>query len=104
MGGTRARDMLVNIALPFLRAYATAGGASERGRNGLPRGCAELADAALEAYAAAPKLQENEITREMRRLCGIDGKARLNARRQQGLLDLYRRMIRGDAGGLGSRE
>lgn len=97
VGGTRARDMLVNIALPFLHSYATTGGIAERGRNGLPHGCADLAAAALDAYATAPKLQENEITREMRRLCGIDGKTRLNARRQQGLLELYRRAVRGDA-------
>lgn len=86
VGVARARDMLVNVALPFLHAYGIAGGSGQGGA---------LARAALDAYAAAPKLQENEITREMRRLCGIDGKARLTARRQQGLMQLYRTGVMG---------
>lgn len=89
VGVARARDMLVNVALPFLHAYGVAGGADRDNAGGA------LARAALEAYAAAPKLQENEITREMRRLCGIDGKARLTARRQQGLMQLYRTGVMG---------
>lgn len=87
VGVARARDMLVNVALPFLHAYGVAGGSGQDG--------GALARAALDAYAAAPKLQENEITREMRRLCGIDGKARLTARRQQGLMQLYRTGVMG---------
>ena len=89
VGVARARDMLVNVALPFLHAYGVAGDTGQGSSGGA------LARAALDAYAAAPKLQENEITREMRRLCGIDGKARLTARRQQGLIQLYRTGVMG---------
>ena len=80
-GKGRARDMLINIALPFLHAYAT------------ERGSGELADTAQAAYAAAPKLQENEITREMRRLCRIGREVRMTARRQQGMIHLYRTSV-----------
>lgn len=90
VGVARARDVVVNVALPFLHAYGVAGSAGRDGGAG-----SALARAALEAYAVAPKLQENEITREMRRLCGIDGKARLTARRQQGLMQLYRTGVMG---------
>ena len=89
VGAARARDMLVNVALPFLHAYGVAGDARR------DNACGGLARAALDAYAAAPKLQENEITREMRRLCGIGDKARLTARRQQGLMQLYRTGVMG---------
>ena len=81
IGKGRARDMLINIALPFLHAHA-----AERG-NG------ELADAAQAAYATAPKLQENEITREMRRLLNIGKEVKMTARRQQGMIGLYRETI-----------
>ncbi len=90
VGVARARDVLVNVALPFLHAYGVAGSAGQGSGGG-----SALARAALEAYAGAPKLQENEIMREMRRLCGIGGKARLTARRQQGLMWLYRTGVMG---------
>lgn len=85
IGKARARDMLINIALPFLHAYAT------------DCGSGELADTAQAAYAAAPKLQENEITREMRRLCRIGREVKMTARRQQGLILLYRRAVQARA-------
>ncbi len=81
IGKGRARDMLINIALPFLHAYAT-----EQGND-------ELTDAARAAYAAAPKLQENEITREMRRLCNIGSDVKMTARKQQGLIHLYKTAV-----------
>ena len=90
VGVARARDVLVNVALPFLHAYGVAGNAGQGSGGG-----GALVGAALEAYAGAPKLQENEITREMRRLCGIDAGARLTARRQQGLMQLYRTGVMG---------
>ena len=83
IGKGRARDMLINIALPFLHAHA-----AECGKE-------ELADAAQAAYAGAPKLQENEITREMRRLCGIGREVKVTARRQQGMIGLYKVAVRG---------
>lgn len=85
IGKGRARDKLVNITLPFLHAYAAE---TENG---------ELADAAQTAYAAAPKLQDNEITREMRRLLDIGREVKMTARRQQGLIHLYRTAVRGRA-------
>ena len=81
IGRSRARDMLVNVALPFLHAHARSG-----------RGEA-LANAAFEAYADAPKLQDNEITREMCRLCDIGKEVKLTARRQQGLIHLYKALV-----------
>ena len=82
IGKGRARDMLINIALPFLHAHAAANNDGA------------LADAALDTYATAPKLQENEITREMRRLCNIDKSVKITARRQQGLIHLYKSAVR----------
>ena len=81
IGRSRARDMLVNVALPFLHAHARSSGGEA------------LANAAFEAYAAAPKLQDNEFTREMRRLCDIDSGLKLSARRQQGLIHLYKALV-----------
>ena len=86
IGKGRARDMLINIALPFLHAHAT------------EIGNAELSDAAQAAYASAPKLQENEITREVRRLCGIGREVKVTARRQQGMIGLYKVAVQGRKG------
>ena len=83
IGRSRARDILVNVALPFLRAHAAL------------RGDDELKSASLEAYIASPRLQENEITREMRRLCGIGKDVKMTARRQQGMIHLYKTAVRG---------
>ena len=83
IGRSRALDMIVNVILPFQYAHA-----------GL-RGKSELQTASLEAYAASPKLQENEVTREMRRLCETGKRVKLNARRQQGLIHLYKTAVWG---------
>ena len=58
IGTGRARDMVVNVALPFMHAYASAG--RLRG----------LGTTALEMYRGFPGLAGNEITREMKRLLG----------------------------------
>ena len=55
IGRGRARDMAVNCVLPFLHALAQL------------RDDAELSQLSLEVYREFPKLQENELTREMRR-------------------------------------
>ncbi len=82
VGESRARDMVVNVALPLLHAYA--GAARSRDRQ------AEY----LEMYAAHPKLSENEITREARRMLPDWGRRSVRgARRQQGLMSLYERMV-----------
>ena len=54
IGKERARDMAVNCVLPLLHASA------------LLHGDADLALVSLEVYRRFPKLQENELTREMR--------------------------------------
>ena len=78
IGKSRARDITVNVALPFLHAIADRTG--DRG----------LSNLAINAYSAVPKMAENEITREMRGLLGLPPNARMSARRQQGLMHLYR--------------
>ena len=81
VGTSRARDMVVNVALPFLHAYA--GEARSR----------RLQAAYLEMYAGCPKLSENEITREATRMLPDWGRRAVRgARRQQGLMALYERM------------
>ncbi len=81
VGESRARDMVVNVVLPFLHAYA--GIARSRERQA----------ACLRMYAAHPKLSENEITREAARMLPNWGRRSVRgARRQQGLMLLYERM------------
>jgi hypothetical protein len=102
VGRARARDMIVNCVMPFLHAWAKEGGDRE------------LEDLSLEGYRRFPRLQENEITREMARLAseglaseglaseglaseGLPGGGDLRqvvdgARRQQGLVHLHRVM------------
>ena len=79
IGAGRARDMAVNVVLPFAHALA---GARRDG---------EAAARRLEAYRSFPALAENEITREMRRLVADRGLAvtARGARRHQGLAHLY---------------
>ncbi len=87
VGEARAREIAVNVALPFL--YAWGGIARDR----------DLREAAMEAYRRMPNLGDNEITREMKRLLPPDIDTR-GARRQQGLLHLYKHM-RSAAGAFG---
>ena len=97
IGKGRARDMVVNCALPFLHALARI------------EGDTELEGLCLRIFHSYPKLQENELTREMRQQLlsqpfsangsvpagpgdgctkGWQGIAS-NARRQQGLIHLH---------------
>jgi hypothetical protein len=80
VGASRAGDMVVNVLLPLLVAYGE--------RNG--RG--DLAEAALRVYASYPKLADNRITRAMAEEALGPRKAGSvsTARRQQGLIHLYR--------------
>ncbi|MHB1133329.1 MAG: DUF2851 family protein [Chloroflexota bacterium] len=81
IGPGRASDIVVNVVLPMAAAYAdlTADTA--------------LAAGAWQAYESYPRLAENELTRRMAGLLLGDGRRRLErgARRQQGLLHLFRR-------------
>ena len=79
IGEGRAREIAVNVALPFM--YAWGGIARDR----------ELRTASMEILRKMPGLADNEITREMKRLLppGVDTRG---ARRQQGLIHLYKHM------------
>ena len=91
IGADRASDLAVNVVLPFARAWGNLN------RDG------GLSSAALGLYRAWPPLQENAITEEALRLLGVeeaDGKElRRSARRQQGLIRVYRRRLGGVKGG-----
>ena len=82
IGKGRARDMAVNVVLPFLHAYS---GFKRSPR--LRRECVQL-------YQEFPALADNEITREMTRVLGHKaGRVEITgARRQQGLMHMYRSM------------
>ncbi len=79
VGSGRARDLAVNVVLPFCHAWS-GGGDSSTG--------------ALALYRKFPKLQANEITREMaERLMPPEWAGVANcARRQQGLIHLHRQL------------
>ena len=85
VGPGRAGDLAVNAVLPFVRAMAE------------EQGDRELAARCLETYRAFPGLAANDVTREMARLLGGDRVSTLarGARRQQGLIHMYRQMRRG---------
>jgi hypothetical protein len=88
IGGGRASDMAVNVVLPFLHACAGVQKAPD-----LDASCVGL-------YRSFPRLQDNEITREMARLLdqGHSRKTVTGARRQQGLIHFYKRFVRGGDG------
>ena len=79
IGRGRAREMVVNVVLPFSFAWGE--------RESQP----ELRDRALELYRNYPELEENQITRQMRRqLLAEEGTVVVDsARRQQGLIHIY---------------
>lgn len=84
VGRSRALDMAVNVILPMVHAWCVV--------NDNP----ELARSCLTLYQVTPRLADNEITREMAKLLrrgalSIGG----GARRQQGLLHLYRLLLNG---------
>ena len=92
IGRSRALDMAINVVLPLLHAW------------GLSEGDAALAGSCLRLYRGAPRLAENEITREMVTLLGLSpGNAQahrmrgralaLGALRQQGLMHLYQMLL-----------
>ena len=80
IGPARARDIAVNVALPFLHGYSTLSG--DHGN----------AEKMLELYRRYGPLSDNEITRELAAALQQPGWGRIanNARRQQGLIHLQR--------------
>ena len=91
VGAGRARELAANVALPLTHTL------------GSLRGDRELAGASLEMFGRLPALQENAVTREMRRILAEAGKSigPGGATRQQGLIHFYkgmtRRSVHGDA-------
>ncbi len=80
VGAARAKEMAVNVALPFLHGLAEL------------RGDAAMAADCLAVYHRYGKLPDNEVQREMTSQLSRPGwkLSSLNARRQQGLIHLQR--------------
>jgi hypothetical protein len=80
IGPARARDIAVNVVLPFLHGYSTL--SSDHAN----------AEKMLELYRSYGPLSDNEITRELAAALQEPGWGRIanNARRQQGLIHLQR--------------
>ena len=80
VGRSRAADIVVNVLLPALLAHAE--------HSDMP----DLRNAVLGVYACYPKLAENQVTRAMAdEALGPHRRQAINtARRQQGLIHLYR--------------
>ena len=80
IGRGRADEIAVNVVLPFFYAWA------QISRDpSLRRTC-------LEIYARYPRMADNQITREMKRLLYPDARIRVvtTARRHQGFIHLYK--------------
>lgn len=82
IGPGRARDMAVNVVLPFFTALA---------RHNKDAG---LENRALDAYQHYPALTANELTRYMAGILPGRRDGKLNACLQQGLIHLYHRYCR----------
>jgi len=78
LGKGRVSDIIVNVLLPFTFARGESDGRSE------------LADAAMAMYRQYPKLSDNALVRHMTSQLGIRPRTVNSARRQQGLLHVYR--------------
>jgi hypothetical protein len=78
LGEGRAADIMVNVLLPFTHAQGQSGGRPE------------LANAALGAYLEHPRLADNALLKHMTSQLGIGRPVVSSARRQQGLLHIYR--------------
>ena len=85
IGPARALDLAVNVVLPFAHARFTAAATAEPSGNPIP-------SLALSRYHALGRLQDNEVIRETAARLAAPDKIANNARRQQGLLHLHRRL------------
>ena len=90
VGRDRARDLAVNVVLPFLHALNLH--APKLHTPGYPADAGPFPEIYWEVYRAFGKLQENDLTKEMsRRLLGAAWHdVADSARRQQGLIQLQR--------------
>jgi hypothetical protein len=78
LGRARAADIVINVLLPFAVAW------------GQVNSCPELAEKAGDLYRHYPALTTNTLERHMCRQFGIDGNMVNTARRQQGLLHIFK--------------
>lgn len=78
VGRQRAAEIGVNVVLPFYFAWGQA------------EGDAGLAAKAMAAYAAYPQVGQNAITKHMGHQLALGPEMMKSARRQQGLLHLYK--------------
>ncbi len=91
IGQGRAADIVVNVALPLLHAQAVA-----EGKRAVAASCLRVAE-------AAPRLEDNELTREMVALLSLPARRiAVGALRQQGLIHLYRRLLERGVSSAGS--
>lgn len=84
---SRALDMAVNHVLPFFHAWSIL---VEDG---------SLAENGLRLYFRMPRLEDNEMTREMASLLEIERRLLKGAVAQQGLIQMYREMLAGGVDG-----
>lgn len=78
LGDRRAADIVVNVLLPFAFAWGKITSEPE-----LPR-------KALELYYCYPRLITNTLERQMRDQLGLNSESVNSARRQQGLIQIYK--------------
>lgn len=88
IGPARARDLVVNVVLPFVHARFAAAATAEPDGNPIP-------SLALSLYHALGQLQDNEVIRETAARLAAPDKIANTARRQQGFLHLHRRLSGG---------
>ena len=88
VGQGRARDLAVNVVLPFMHALPEG---QQQGQQAEGRSSVQLDSPYLALYRKSGKLQENEVTREVaEQLLPQGWRETVNsARRQQGLLHLH---------------
>ncbi len=82
LGRSKAGEIAVNVLLPFGYAW---GEASKE---------PELEEKAIQLYASYPRLAENAITRHMVRQLCLEDMSDSTARRQQGLIHIFRNYCR----------
>ena len=79
IGQTRADDIAINVLLPFTAAWSEVNGETA------------LAEKALAMFGSYPAVESNTVERHMQRQFGLRSSQVNSARRQQGLLHLYKK-------------
>jgi len=78
LGRSRAADISINVLLPFMYAWSKATSQPE------------LAEKSFDLYRYYPRLITNTVQRHMTRQLGLHINLVSSARRQQGLIHIYR--------------